>query len=296
LTILKDLITSLQHSVGRQASAPTEVERLKAQLRAAEREARKLRAIVALDQAHRGRWDELEATLSAEKIAASMAGAVADAELDEQPMPHLVLRHLWPAATYSALLEAIPPDDCFPDRDPVKQNVKIRHADAVPAWTRRALEFLEDSVIPGILTPAVVARMRPYLEHPALPHHATAGRLMLRRPGYRLAPHLDPQRVAVTCLLYFARPGDNAEYGTQLFAVDRPVVVDRAKTFYPGEHGYTCTLVKTVAFEPNTALVFLNRGGAHAAEIPSKAPKETRRFSYQFYVGPDDRTVEASHS
>jgi hypothetical protein len=75
--------------------------------------------------------------------------------------------------------------------------------------------------------------------------------------------------------------------------VDAPIVVDRTNTFYPREHGYKCRLVKTVAFEPNTALVFLNRGGAHAAEIPRKAPKHTKRYSYQFYVAPDAAAVES---
>jgi len=70
-------------------------------------------------------------------------------------------------------------------------------------------------------------------------------------------------------------------------------VVDRTNTFFPREHGYTCREVKTVWFEPNSALVFLNRGGAHAAEIPKKAPKHTKRFSYQFYVAPEQAAVES---
>jgi hypothetical protein len=264
------------------------VERLKQRVRAVERENDRLRAIVALDQAHRARWDQLQAALDPAAIERSVARAFANAEFDVAPMPHLVLRDLWPDATYRALLDAIPPDAFFPDHDPVKQNLKIHQNDMAPAWTRLALEFLEGMVIPRLLTPAIAGRMRPYLDETTagLPHAATAGRLMLRRPGYKLEPHLDPQRVACTCLLYFARPGDDAAYGTQLFAIDRPVAVDRSNTFYPREHGYKCRLVKTVAFEPNTALVFLNRGGAHAAEIPRKAPPDTRRYSYQFYISP----------
>jgi hypothetical protein len=262
------------------------VERLKQRVRVVERENERLRAVIALDQAHHGRWDDLESTLNPMAIELSIARAFDNAEFGTAPMPHAVLRDLWPEATYRALLEAIPPDAFFSIQDPIKQNLKIHQIDMAPAWTRRALEFLEDTVIARILAPAIVARMRPYLDDAtaSTPHAATAGRLMLRRPGYKLEPHLDPQRVAFTCLLYFARPGDDASYGTQLFAVDRPVVVDRTNTFYPREHGYKCRLVKTVAFEPNTALVFLNRGGAHAAEIPRKAPPDTRRYSYQFYI------------
>jgi hypothetical protein len=134
----------------------------------------------------------------------------------------------------------------------------------------------------------------------ALSHSATAGRLMLRRPGYRLEPHLDPGRVAMTCLIYLARPGDDARHGTRLFSVDGLSVARSAKTFYPREHGCVCRPVKTVPFEPNSALVFLNRGGAHGAEIPTNAAKNTRRFSYQFYISPDAAALEgllaASHA
>lgn len=308
LNVLQRAVDGLQRSVEDvRASVPSEVEQLRHRLRSMEREARRLRAVIAIDQAQRPRWDQLESTLNAAEVEATIARAFADAEFDDVPMPHVVLRNLWPAATYAAFLEAIPPDELFPDKDPVKQNVKIRQIETAPAWTRRALEFLEEAVIPHILTPALMSRMRPYLESAycaeygpsvgplvaALPHGATAGRLMLRRPGYKLEPHLDPHRVAFTCLLYFARPGDDTAYGTQLFSVDQPIVVDRTNTFYPREHGHTCHPVKTVSFEPNTALVFLNRGGAHAAEIPRKAPKHTKRYSYQFYVGPEPASVEA---
>jgi hypothetical protein len=271
------------------------IEQLKQRIKAAERENDRLRAIIALDQAHRDRWTELDAALDPTAIEASIARAFASSPVDERPMPHVLLRDVFPAATYAALLDAIPPDSFFPENDPVKQNLKIAQTEIAPAWTRRALQFLEDTVIPGILTPAIVSRMRPYLDAASarLPHIATAGRLMLRRPGYKLEPHLDPQRVAFTCLLYFARPGDDSAYGTQLFSIDRPVTVDRTNTFYPRQHGYKVKRIKTVAFEPNTALVFLNRGGAHAAEIPRKAPPDTRRFAYQFYVAPDPAAMES---
>ena len=74
------------------------------------------------------------------------------------------MRGLLPPATYAALLDAIPPDDVFPDRDPIKQNVKIGQLHTVPVWTRKALEYLEVTIIRAILTPALVTRMQPYLE------------------------------------------------------------------------------------------------------------------------------------
>jgi hypothetical protein len=318
LTHEQDRLNALQRSVhalvaagndeaSKAAGAAARLETLFQRLRASEHEMRALRTAIAVDQRQRDAWDRLDATLATGTIARHIARAVDAAALDLVPMPHFVLRDLWPADTYAALLDAIPPDDFFPDKDPIKQNLKIRQIHTAPAWTRRALEYVEDTMIPTILTPALVARMQPHLETAylneygpslgplvaALPHQATAGRLMLRRPGYTLEPHLDPQRVALTCLLYFARPGDNAKYGTQLFSIDRPVTWTRTNTLYPAREGCECRLAKVVPFEPNTALVFLNRGGAHAAEIPVNAPPDTRRFSYQFYVSPEPGALEA---
>jgi|CXWL01.1.fsa_nt_gi hypothetical protein len=111
---------------------------------------------------------------------------------------------------------------------------------------------------------------------------------MLRRPGYHLDPHIDPQRVVVTCLLYLANPGDSVAFGTQLFSLNEVPKVTRTKTFYPGQVGYISSLEKTVPFTPNTAVAFLNAGAAaHGATIPDSAPKHTKRYAYQFYVSPD---------
>ena len=45
------------------------------------------------------------------------------------------------------------------------------------------------------------------------------GRILLRRPGYVIEPHRDPGWGFLTCLAYLARPGDNKEWGTQLYRV-----------------------------------------------------------------------------
>jgi hypothetical protein len=287
-------------------SLPANIEELHKQLRRVKRENRTLRTAMAVDQRQRVRWNDLEATLDEARIRSSVERALAAAMFETVPMPHAVLHDVLPAATYDALVEAIPGDEFFPDKDPVKQNLRLQPLDTVPAWTQRGLTYLESTIIESILGPAIVARMQPYLEEiyreeygpslgagvAAVRHAPTAGRLMLRRPGYKLKPHLDPRRVTITCLLYFARPGDNTAYGTELYEVDRPVTVDRSNTFYPGEHGYKCRLVKAVPFRPNSALVFLNRQGLHAAEIPKDAPRDTKRFAYQFYISPDPAALE----
>jgi hypothetical protein len=70
-------------------------------------------------------------------------------------------------------------------------------------------------------------------------------------------------------------------------------IIDRTSTFYPGTQGIACDLVKLVPFRPNTAVSFLNYGGAHGADIPKDAPAELERYAYQFYVSPDPAALAA---
>jgi hypothetical protein len=114
---------------------------------------------------------------------------------------------------------------------------------------------------------------------------------MLRRPGYHLGPHRDPKRSMLTCLLYLARPGDSETYGTQIFRVDNDADATYKQTYYPEDDGRACHLVKVVPFRPNSMLVFLNSRGAHGAHIPQDAPATLERYSYQFYVAPENEAL-----
>jgi len=267
-----------------------------------------LRRVKAVLAASRSRlFDEHRDATAALPTAAHVAATVEAATLDDTPMPHLVIRGVLPTATYRALVDATPPDECFTDRDPIKQNWVPAQGKLAPEFTHMMWRFMEREVIPDMLVPALLARFRPYIEAvyrgrhgdhaaavSALPHEATAGRLMLRRPGYHLDPHLDPHRVIVTGLLYLARPGDDISYGTQLFSIDEAPRVTQTKTYYPRQAGYTCTLEKTVPFEANTAVAFLNAGaGAHGADIPAHAPPGTKRYAYQFYISPPAQALAA---
>jgi hypothetical protein len=119
----------------------------------------------------------------------------------------------------------------------------------------------------------------------SLPLEATDARLMLRRPGYHLDPHLDPKRVLLTALLYFAKPGDSEAYGTTFYRVEGRVVRNHATTYYPQAAGHSCELVRRVPFTANSAVIFLN-SAAHGADLPASAPRELERYALQFYVGP----------
>jgi hypothetical protein len=121
------------------------------------------------------------------------------------------------------------------------------------------------------------------------------GRIMLRRPGYRIPPHRDPKWGFITCLLYLARPGDEPRWGTQLFRVVDDQEARGASPHWVSEE--QCEWVADVDFLPNRALIFLNSLGAHGAHIPADAqPPDLERYTYQFRVGPERESMEAIRS
>ena len=190
----------------------------------------------------------------------------------------------------------------FPSRDPVKQDFHLdQHLAGAPAFTQRVWRFFDEDVVAGVLAPALHRRFRDavvdhYAETAgggfaeravAIPHRGFAGRLHLRRPGYHLKPHLDPKRVVITGLVYFARPGDSEAYGTQLFRVGKPFTSGTIGKFYPEDEGLPLELARTVPFRPNTLFAFVNSKAAHGATLPPDASLR-ERYAYQFYVKPRD--------
>jgi hypothetical protein len=245
--------------------------------------------------------DAVRARLDRGCLGAHLTQAIDRAEVRPDPMPHLVVRDLFPAEFYALLLRAMPPVEVFQDRDPVKQDFEMGALLTAPDLSRLVWQFLDEELVGGVLAPALMRRLAPAVtshyaltggeefgrQAAAIPHRSFAGRIQLRRPGYTLQPHLDPKRVVITGLVYFARPGDDPSHGTQLFSVDRPFVSAGIKTYFPGQHGLSCMLAATVPFTPNTLLAFVNSGGAHGATLPPDAALK-ERYAYQFYVKPDD--------
>jgi len=282
------------------------LEALEQRLKTLSRRANRLEAALRFNAEHRERRYESHVFDEA-RIAAHVAVAIDRARLDPDPMAHLVVDGLLPRDTYDALVDAIPPPELFSDQDDRKQNFKLHGVDIAPEWTVTALSFMEDVIIPRMIVSGLLQKFDAHVratyekkygvtrgaQVAALPHIATAGRLMLRRPGYHLEPHLDPDRVVVTCLIYFARPGDDESFGTSFYRIHGDPVINRRNTFFPQNEGYPCDLVKTAPFTPNTAVAFINAGGAHGAGIPRSAPKGTERYAYQFYVSPEPAALAA---
>ncbi|NOT24841.1 MAG: hypothetical protein HOP16_01955 [Acidobacteria bacterium] len=244
-----------------------------------------------------------DATLNA--IANHLRDAVTRSTLVTDPGPHMVVPDLLPPEIYAHLLETMPPAETFDVADKVKANFDPEATMAAPARSREAWTWFHSDVVDRQLVPVLTAAFRQHLlvaygelfgrdqaeAALGLPHHAFQGRLMLRRPGYRLKPHRDKKSASLTGLVYFARPGDSRDYGTELFRVLDDQQATVRKTYYPDDHGARTELARSVPFVGNSALIFMNVPGmAHGAGIPPDAT-QLERYAYQFYVGPPKADV-----
>jgi hypothetical protein len=276
-------------------------------LRAArgDRAAAQLRLMLELNDQQRDRVAALSDLLDEACIQAHASRAIAGAELRRDPFEHIVVDGILPPALYDLLLSALPPEPFFQAHDPIKQDMHFPITFG-PVLAKTVWNFVDGVLARRVIQPAVLEKFYgPLQEHfdtvfgptfraqaNALPHLSSGGRLMLRRAGYHLDPHRDPKRSMLTCLLYLARPGDSEAHGTQLFRVIGDREANYKQTYYPEADGRRCELAEVVAFRPNRMLAFLNSRGAHGAHIPADAG-EVERYSYQFYVAPENEALGA---
>ena len=283
-----------------------DIDTIAARAASGDRTAAQVKATLLLDEQQRERVAMLATVLDERRIEAHVRAAIAVAPLHCDPYEHIVVEQLLPDDVYRLAADAIPPVTFFGERDPVKQDLPLP-LEFGPMLATRVWNFMDAVVARHIIRPAVVTKFDASLQRhydaifgeshrsraSDMPQSAAGGRLMLRRPGYHLAPHRDPKRSLVTCLLYVARPGDCETYGTQIFRVLDDGEASYKQTYFPEEEGRRCELVKSVPFRANSMLAFLNSRGAHGASIPSDAPATLERYTYQFYIAPQAEALTA---
>jgi hypothetical protein len=300
---LRNEVRALRRDVDRLQAT---VQAVAARAASGDRTAAQLKSILLLDHEQRDRAAAADALLDERGIDAHVRRAIAAAPLDDDPFEHAIVEGLLPDALYRLLIETIPPLPFFTEHDPVKQDLPLP-LDFGPGLAMRVWNFMDQVIAQRVLRPAIVDRFHGPLQRHyqvifgeafcdaanQLPRSSSGGRLMLRRPGYHLAPHRDPKRSLVTCLIYLARPGDSEVHGTQVFRVIGDAEAGYKQTYYPEQEGHRCELVKVVPFRPNSMLVFVNSRGAHGATIPADAPAGLERYAYQFYIAPENAALSA---
>lgn len=215
----------------------------------------------------------LERVLDFDRVAAYVRGAVTRAEVAGDPVPHLLVANLLPPDVYEALIEAIPAHVFLDGRAERGQDMRVpprlAPMPSIVTWM-----FLDE--IARALSDLLVARLAEPLalytqaRFPSLPPFRdwgveltlSEGRLVRRAPGYAGRPPVDRPWDVVTSVLYLARHQDTEEYGSQLQAAMIP-------------------------FRANSALAYVGPVETHAyASIPSDAPEDVERYTYEFGIGP----------
>lgn len=267
-----------------------------------------LRAILREDAAAESRIAAFHAMLDDMALGHHAEKVFRRAQLHLDPFPYAVVDNLFPKAYYNALLAAIPPVELFADRTVNKQQLAVPF-DLAPKYSSVVWAHFAEVVAPTVLAPLVVEKFRDpltaWLRHSfsglgddplqTIEMKCSDGRIMLRRPGYRIPPHRDPKWGFVTCLLYLATPGDDSRWGTQVLRVSDDREARGASPHWIPEA--QCECVADVDFVPNRALIFLNSTGAHSAHIPADAqPPDLERYTYQFRLGPEQQAIEALRS
>jgi hypothetical protein len=262
-----------------------------------------LRAVAAADLDQIEELPALDRLLAdAEAIHAHVRAAIDGATLHQSPYPYTVIDNALPRPVFDALVAGLPPAILFAGKPVNHQHLKPPF-ELAPVYSRRIWGFLGDALTDDFLRPALIEKFKPAIDRwlrdnfPA--HDGTAapvrltcsdGRLLLRRRGYRIPPHRDPKWAVLTGLVYLPRPGDDEQWGTQLYSVAGDREAQGAKPHWIAQED--CRLEADVAFRPNRLLVFVNGVGAHGAFIPDDAePADLERYAYQFRIGPDGASM-----
>jgi hypothetical protein len=292
---LNDSVRALEQSIAAQQAELATLRLRESQLRAVAQRNLELEDRAAL----------LDAVVNDAGVCDHITHAVRRAKLQREPFPHVVIDRLVPDTLYDALIEGLPPFELFGDRPANKQQLKVPLHFA-PDYSRRIWTFMSDLVVRDIITPLLAEKFKEPLDawmHTSFPTVdadawtranlvCSDGRILLRTRGYHIKPHRDPKWGFITCIMYLARPGDQADWGTDLYAVADDQEARGAEPYWIDEK--RCNYASTVSFRRNRALVFLNSGGAHGARIPEDAePPTLQRYIYQFRIGPDAASMRA---
>jgi len=246
------------------------------------------------------RLPAFQARVDRSAVAAHAGTAVANAPMDCDPCPHLLVENIVPDVLYDEMLSALPPQVFFKQetgREEMQVPLPFAPAYSRLVWDCFFHDAIERAIIPavedrfGAAFDRVIARYWPRLgswRESGIALRVTNSRLLLRRPGYEIKPHRDPRWAFVTCLVYLQRRNGEHVYGTQLFRMKHEREPTHSSPFWISYAD--CELVKDVPGGRNSALIFLNSTGVHAASIPPNAPADLERYVYQVQFGPDEAT------
>jgi hypothetical protein len=227
-------------------------------------------------------------------------------EIQPDPFPHAVIPDLLPDDFFRDLADSIPPLESFQPDDHIKANLRImernRYFEAAPEGFKETWRCLRDEILRDTIAPILVRRLESEIrekyaflfsseladEIMAGGLMASDGRIMARKPGYKLHPHSDSAQYAVTCLLYFTNADDADTGALCLYRPEHRPELRHTSTYYPiKEEGISVELVKEIPIQENLFVAFLNGAESlHGVRVSSHADLTRERLAYQAHIVP----------
>lgn len=249
------------------------LSRVASRIRTAHRQTEQLSTLREEERHASERIARLEPVLDIDRVAAHVRRVVAHAELVDGPVPYLVASNVLPSDVYQAVLEAIPARVFFEGGAERGQQLRVPPRLA-PSYAIVTWMFLTDVVL-GVLSDLLIDRFAEPLAFyarerfgslPAFRERrgeiALSERRIVRRTrGYAGVASPDRPWDFLTGVVYLGRPEDTEEYGSRLQGA-------------------------TIPFRANSALACVAAAETHTyASIPSDAPEEVERYTYEFGIG-----------
>lgn len=251
-----------------------EVSRLRAQMQRVQQRTDQLFALKGAEPQAAQRLEQLEAVLDFETVAAHLQTAVARGSLTLDPIPHMSVQDLLPGPVYRAVLDALPPPVFFEGADDRMQDLRVPprtgSLPSVVAWafiTEVVLRALGPSLLVRFESPLAAFARTTFPSLPPFSQWSVAialsqARIVRRQPGAPETSPPDRPWDLLTCVVALGRPHESEDYGALLDT-------------------------KALPFRGNTAVVFLGPAQAYRyLAIPSSAPPEIERYTYEFGIGP----------
>jgi hypothetical protein len=235
-----------------------------------------------------------------------VADKAESAPIEEAPFPHVAIYDFLPPEAFARLTKAMPKPAGFKaakntrklDLDVVESSAEFGR---LSERDQQQWRGARDAVIRETVAPILARRFEPWLrekyewllgaelaaEFVDRGLTSTNGRVMGRRPGYKLDPHLDSAHFGVTCLLYFTSAADADSGALCLYRPTRELEVKHVSTYYPDkEEGVDVELAKTIPVRENLFVAFVNGPASlHGFGVEQEAAEaEYLRFVYQSHV------------
>ena len=243
--------------------------------------------------------------MAAGAVQTEVRAKVEAAEIHRDPFPHVVVEDLLPESLFQQLAETVPPIDYFKQaRNGRKADLPIiptnKNFLAAPAEFQETWGRLRDAILRDTVAPVLADRFRADVHgkfadllSPEIADEvmtgglvSSAGRIMLRKPGYKLGPHTDSAMYAITCLLYFTEAEDESSGALCLFRPERRPELKHVSTYYPDEEeGIDVEVAKVIPIRGNLFVAFVNgRESLHGVRVDPDQPTNEFRMTYQSHI------------